>query len=86
MAFTQSRKRRTVIGNMVMEIWTGTFTSVTEGNLATGIGSIEGVIVQGDTVRDATTVDHTTTAGTVAITGVTTGDVATITVMGRSKA
>jgi len=86
MAFTQTKVRRTVIGNMVMEIWTGTFTSVTEGNLLTGLNKIEGVMVQGDTVRDATTVDHTSTAGTVAITGVTTGDIATITVMGRSKA
>ena len=86
MTFAQTRVRRTVIGNMVMEIWTATFTGVESGNLATGLNSIEQVFVQGDTIRASMTVDHTTTAGTVAIAAVTADDVATVTVMGRSKA
>lgn len=85
MAFTQTKVRRTVIGNMVMEIWKGTFTGVTSGNLATGIDDIESVFVQGDTIRDGGTVDHTTTAGTVAMASFTSGDVVTVEVKGRHK-
>ena len=85
MAFEQEKVRRTVIGNMVMEIWKCTFTGVTEGNLATGVDNIEGLGITSDTTRDGATNDHTSTAGTVAMASYTSGDVATVTVMGRTK-
>ncbi len=85
MAFTQVRVRRTVIGNMVMEIWTCTFTGVTSGNLVTGMSNIEAPMIVCDTTRDGATNDHTSTPGTVAMASYTSGDVATVTVMGRSK-
>lgn len=82
MAFEQERLRMTVIGNLRMEIYKCTFTSVTSGSLVTGLSNIEGISFAADTVRDATTFDWTTTAGTVAIGGVTSGDIMLVTVMG----
>ncbi len=84
MAFTQTRTRRTVVGNLRLEIYVGTFTGVTSGTFVTGLGTIEGLSFVADTVRADTTFDHTSTAGSVAVGGVTSGDIMTLTVMGRS--
>lgn len=83
MAFEQERIRKTVIGNMRLEIYKCTFTSVTSGTLVTGLNNIETVSFSADTVRDGTTFDHESTAGEVDIGGVTAGDVMHVTVIGK---
>ena len=83
MAFVQTKIRRTVIGNLHIEVHQGTFTGVTSGTFVTGLSNIEGISFVADTIRASTTFDWTSTAGSVAVGSVTAGDVMLLTVMGR---
>ncbi len=85
MTFVATKIRRSVFGNMRIEIWSYvTSVATTEGDIATGIDNIEYVSWEQSTIRDTATIDHTTTGGTVAITGVTVGDTGTVMVIGRT--
>lgn len=83
MAFTQERVRKTIVGNLRVEIYKCTFTGVTSGSLVTGLSNIEGISFVADTVRGGTTFDWTSTAGTIAIGSVTAGDVMLVEVKGK---
>lgn len=52
-------------------------TGVTSGNIATGCSAIESVTPGYSTVRASSTIDHTSTPGTIALTGLTAGDTGT---------
>ena len=85
MAFISSMIRRSVFGNMRIEIWSYETTSgTTSGNITTGVDSIEHVSLEQATVTASTTIDHTSTGGTVALGGLPTTDTGTVMVVGRT--
>lgn len=84
MAFSYAQTRRTVIGNIRLVTGTWNAASVTSGNIVTGLNSI----YFSDTVNkvsenDNAKIDDSTTAGTMAITGVTSNDTGTWIAFGR---
>lgn len=69
------------MGDLLYEVWEWTATSVTSGNIATGLRQIVQTCFDNKTAQRGT-VDDTTTAGTVALTNLTASDTGRVMVFG----
>jgi hypothetical protein len=83
MAFSSTLVFKTVMGNKSMEVWSFNSAGVTSGNIATGLANIAATKLANKTAQRGV-VDDTTTAGTVALTGLTSNDVGYVFVWGHS--
>lgn len=83
MAFTSTLVRKSVFGNMRIEIYSYVSTGVTTGGITTGLSNIEHTSWKPDTIRASATIDDSTTAGLVTLDSITSGDTGTIMVVGR---
>lgn len=83
MAFTSTLLFTTRFGNKKIKAFSYTSTAVTTGSITTGFGVITKSIWTPKTIRDAATLNDTTTAGTVTLAGLTAGDTGYILVIGR---
>ena len=82
MAFVSALVEQTVIGTLRMEIWSFVATGVTSGTVTTGLGAIRASILSNKTTPRGV-IDDTTTAGAVALTGLTAGDAGYVIALGR---
>lgn len=73
MAFTSSLVKKSVLGDLRVEIYSFTATGVTSGNITTGFAHILASALANKTEQRGT-IDDTTTAGTAALTNLTAGD------------
>lgn len=84
MAFTFTITHQGVLSSKKVVRGTWTATSVTSGSIVTGLSNIDHVNITNKTgVRASTAVDTTTTAGTIALSGVTANDVGTFEAIGE---
>jgi hypothetical protein len=82
MTFTSAKVRRTVVGNLRMEIWSFVATGVSTGTIVTGLNSIEHIDLSNNTGARAGQ-SATITGGSVALAGLTASDAGTIMVFGH---
>ena len=83
MAFTSTFVRKTVIGNLRMEIWTYSAASVTTGTVTSNLSQVEAVAWTPKTQTASAVIDWTTTNGAAALTGLTTSDTGVIIFYGK---
>jgi hypothetical protein len=81
MAFSSSLKSRSMMGNLVVEIWAWSAASVTTGTISTGIKNIMHKSSNNDVTED--TGLWVNTDQLVTVTGVTSNDTGTLMVIGN---
>ena len=80
MAFSSSKKARSLAGNVVMEVYSFDAASVTSGTISTGLGTILAVVLNNETTEGQ---GYPTKSGqTVTLTGLTSSDTGTVIVVG----
>lgn len=82
MTFSHTLVKQGVMGDLAYEIRSFNAASVTSGNIVTGLRNIKMTAFLNKTAQRGT-VDDSTTAGTVALTNLTSGDVGTVMVFGN---
>lgn len=80
MAFSATLKRKSLMGNMRVEVWELDFASVTTGTFSAGLGTIDHVSFNNETTEAQGLV--TKSGSEITVSGVTSSDVGTIIVFG----
>ena len=83
MAFTSTKVDAGVMGDLKYERYTYTSTGVTSGTIVTGLPAIGHSSWSPKTIRASSTYNDTSTAGSVAFTGLTSGDTGELMVWGK---
>ena len=80
MAFSATKKARTLAGNIVMEVWAWDAASVTTGAFTCGLGTVLHISSNNNVTEDVG--KWTVSGSTVTVTAVTSSDTGTVMVLG----
>ena len=83
MAFSYTITARTVMGNKRVVMGTFNSASTTTGSILTGLNAIEFSDIHNKVTEDKGIIDDTTTAGTIALSALTSNDTGTFIAYGR---
>lgn len=83
MAFTSAKKKRGVMGGMVVEVFSFNAASVTSGTISTGLSKVQHVSLNNEvTEGDGLAVINSSDASKVDLSGLTSDDTGTVLVVG----